>query len=41
MYPRMAAEAKEEGFNDIALLFEGVAKIEANHGSPDRDLWLP
>lgn len=38
MYPRMAAEAKEEGFNDIALLFEGVAKIEANHEARYRDL---
>lgn len=31
MYPRMAAEAREEGFEDIALLFEGVAKIEKEH----------
>ncbi|MBP2627552.1 MAG: rubrerythrin [Firmicutes bacterium] len=31
MYPKMAAEAREEGFNDIALLFEGVAKIENEH----------
>ncbi len=31
MYPRMAKEAKEEGFDRLALLFEGVAKIEANH----------
>ncbi|MEG1478355.1 MAG: rubrerythrin family protein [Clostridiales bacterium] len=31
MYPRMAKDAKEEGFDRIALLFEGVAKIEAAH----------
>ncbi len=31
MYARMAKEAKEEGFADIAKLFEGVAKIEKEH----------
>ncbi len=31
MYPRMAKEAREEGFNEIADLFEGVAKIEKAH----------
>ena len=31
MYRRMAAEAREEGFNDIALLFESVGKIEKEH----------
>jgi len=31
MYKRMAAEAKEEGFNDIAGLFELVGKIEKEH----------
>ena len=31
MYPRMAKEAKEEGFNDIAALFEAVAAIEKEH----------
>ena len=31
MYKRMAAEAKEEGFNDIAFLFEEVGKIEKEH----------
>lgn len=31
MYPRMAAEAREEGFEDLALLFEGVARIEKGH----------
>ena len=32
MYPRMAAEAKEEGFNQIAALFNMVAGIEKEHG---------
>ena len=31
MYKRMAAEAKEEGFNDIAFLFESVGRIEKEH----------
>lgn len=31
MYKRMAAEAREEGFNDIAFLFEATAKIENAH----------
>ena len=31
MYKRMALEAKEEGFKDIAFLFEAVAKIEKEH----------
>lgn len=31
MYATFAKEAKEEGFNDIAFLFEGVAKIEKEH----------
>ena len=31
MYARMAREAKEEGFDDIAALFEGVAAIEKEH----------
>ena len=31
MYRRMGIEAREEGFNDIALLFESVAKIEKEH----------
>ena len=30
MYARFAQEAKEEGFNDIAFLFEAVAKIAHN-----------
>lgn len=31
MYATFAKEAKEEGFNDIAALFEGVAAIEKTH----------
>lgn len=31
MYPRMAQEAHEEGFQDIAFLFESVGKIEKEH----------
>lgn len=31
MYPTFAKEAREEGFDDIARLFEEVAKIEKEH----------
>ena len=31
MYPTMAKEAREEGFDKIADLFEGVAAIEKDH----------
>ena len=31
MYARMAKEAREEGFDEIACKFEGVAKIEKHH----------
>jgi len=31
MYKRMAAEAREEGFDDIAFLFEKVGNIEKEH----------
>ena len=31
MYERMAKEAKEEGFDDIAFLFESVGQIEKEH----------
>ncbi len=31
MYPRMAKEAREEGFPEIAMMMEGVAGIEKNH----------
>ncbi len=38
MYAKMAAEAREEGFNDIAALFDGVAKIEKEHEERYRKL---
>jgi rubrerythrin len=38
MYARMAKEAREEGFSDIAVLFEGVAKIEKEHEERYRKL---
>ena len=31
MYDRMAKEAKEEGFDHIAYLFEAVGEIEKEH----------
>jgi rubrerythrin len=31
MYKRMAAEAREEGFKDIALLFDAVGAVEKEH----------
>ncbi|MCL2374031.1 MAG: rubrerythrin family protein [Treponema sp.] len=31
MYARMADEAREEGFGDIAILFDSVGKIEKEH----------
>jgi rubrerythrin len=38
MYPRMAKEAREEGFDEIADLFEGVAAIEKEHEDRYRKL---
>ena len=38
MYARMAKEAREEGFNEIAAKFEMVAKIEAEHEARYRKL---
>ncbi len=38
MYAKMAEEAREEGFNDIAALFDGVAKIEKEHEERYRKL---
>ena len=38
MYDRMAKEADEEGFADIAALFRGVAKIEKEHEERYRKL---
>jgi rubrerythrin len=31
MYPRMAKEAREEGFEELARMFEGIAAIEKSH----------
>jgi rubrerythrin len=31
MYPRMASEARAEGFEDLARVFDGIAKIEKEH----------
>ena len=38
MYAQFAKDAKEEGFEEIALLFEGVAKIEKAHEERYRKL---
>ena len=38
MYANFAKVAKEEGFDDIALLFENVAKIEKEHEERYRKL---
>ncbi|MDD2962150.1 MAG: rubrerythrin family protein [Muribaculaceae bacterium] len=38
MYAKFAKEAKEEGFDHIAFLFEGVAKIEKEHEERYRKL---
>ena len=38
MYAEFAKTAKEEGFNDIARLFEGVAKVEKEHEERYRKL---
>ena len=34
----MAKEAREEGFNDLAVMFEGIAKVEAEHEKRYREL---
>ncbi len=38
MYAKFAKEAKEEGFNDIAVLFERIATIEKEHEERYRKL---
>ena len=38
MYKRFAQDAREEGFNQIAALFDGVAKIEKEHEARYRRL---
>ena len=39
MYAGFAKEAREEGFDHIAALFEGVAAIEKEHEERYRKLW--
>ncbi len=39
MYATFAKEAREEGFNDIAFLFEKVAQIEKEHEERYRKLY--
>ena len=39
MYPTFAKEAREEGFNDIAFLFEQVALIEKEHDARYKKLY--
>lgn len=31
MYPKMAKDARDEGFDEIARILEGIAKIEKEH----------
>ena len=38
MYAKMAQDAKKEGFNDIAYLFEAVGRIEKTHEDRYRKL---
>lgn len=38
MYPRMASEAREEGHEDIAKLFDSVAEVEKSHEARYRKL---
>lgn len=38
MYAQFAKEAREEGFNQIAALFDGVAKVEKAHEARYRTL---
>lgn len=41
MYARMAREAREEGFEELAEKFEGVAKVEAAHEARYKNFWNP
>ena len=38
MYPGMAKTAREEGFDDVARLFDGLAKVEKEHEARYRKL---
>ena len=31
MYPRMAREAREDGFEELARIFEGIGRVEKEH----------
>ncbi len=37
MYPKMAKEADEEGFSELAEMFRNIAKVEAEHEQRYRD----
>ena len=37
MYPRMAKEAEEEGFSELAEMFRNIAKVEAEHEKRYKD----
>ncbi|MBU2565851.1 MAG: rubrerythrin family protein [Candidatus Thermoplasmatota archaeon] len=38
MYPRMAKEARDEGFEEIAMMFESIALVEKEHEERYRKL---
>jgi len=38
MYPGMAKDAREEGFDEIAEMFEGIARVEKRHEERYRKL---
>jgi len=38
MYPQMAKEARDEGFEEIAVMFEGIARIEKEHEERYKEL---
>lgn len=39
MYPRMAKEAREEGFEEIAKTFEGISGVEESHEARFKKLY--
>jgi len=38
MYPNMAKDAREEGFEEIAGMFEGIAEVEKKHEKRYKEL---
>lgn len=38
---KMAREAREEGFEELAEKFEGVARVEAAHEARYKNFWNP